>query len=257
MNSLTQFSLAVCGLVGAMGAQAQYIPVSAVTLDNTLYGGGSAATVVGSGVSSAGAFTGSMSGAPGYSLLSSSNPALAGVGFTFCVEINANIVFGTNPNYEIVNPNNGAGYGSWVGSANASAIGHQIDQLMYLGLANVATAAPAQVAQSFAALQLALWETIQDHSPGYSYSFVTGSFAATGAALPQASALLASLSASTPSPVHYYVLYDGSHQDLLAVAVPEPSSYALMLGGLVGVLALARRRSSGNHSGNNSSSSAR
>jgi hypothetical protein len=242
MNSLTQFSFAACGLVAVMSAQAQYIPAS-VTLNNTLYGGGSAASVAGTGITSAGAFVGSMSGAPGYSLLGSSNPALAGVGFTFCVEINANIVFGLNPNYEIVNPNNGLGYSSWVGSPNAPAISHQIDQLMFLGLANVAAAAPAQVAESLAALQLALWETIQDHSASYSYSFATGSFAASGAALSQASALLASLSASTPSPVHYYVLYDGSHQDLLAVAVPEPSTYALMLSGLLGVLALARRRS--------------
>jgi hypothetical protein len=241
MNSLSKFSFGVLGLVAAMSAQAQYIPAS-VTLDSSLYGGGSATTVSGSGVSSAGAFTGSMSGAPGFSLLSSSNPALAGVGFTFCVEIDANIVMGTNPNYEIVNPNNGAGYSSWVGSAHAPGISAQIDQLMYLGLANVAAAAPAQVAHSFAALQLALWETIQDYSPTYSYNFAAGLFAASGAALPQASALLASLSASTPSPVHYYVLYDGSHQDLLAVAVPEPSTYALMLGGLLGVLTIARRR---------------
>jgi hypothetical protein len=241
MNSLTKVSFAAFGLLAAMGAQAQYIPAS-VTLDSSLYGGGSATTVPGSGVTSAGAFTGTMSGAPGFSLLSSSNPALAGVGFTFCVEINANIVMGTNPNYEIVNPNNGLGYSSWVGSANAAAISKQIDQLMYLGLANVAAAAPAQVATSFAALQLALWETIQDFNPGYSYNLTAGSFAASGAAMPQASALLASLSSSTPSPVHYYVLYDGSHQDLLAVAVPEPSSYALMLGGLLGVLTIARRR---------------
>ncbi len=241
MNSLNKVSFAVLGLLAAMGAQAQYIPAS-VTLDSTLYGGGSATSVVGSGVSSAGAFTGSMSGAPGFSLLSSANPALAGIGFTFCVELNANIVMGTNPNYEIVNPNNGVGYSSWVGSPNAPAISKQIDQLLYLGLANVAAAAPGQLATSFAALQLALWETIQDFSPSYSYSFAAGSFAASGAALPQASALLASLSASTPSPVHYYVLYDGSHQDLLAVAVPEPSTYALMLGGLLGVLTIARRR---------------
>jgi PEP-CTERM motif len=241
MNSLSKFSFAVLGLLAATGAQAQYIPAT-VTLDSSLYGGGSAITVSGSGVTSAGAFTGSMSRAPGFSLLSSSNPALAGIGFTFCVEIDANIVMGANPNYEIVNPNNGAGYSSWVGSANASAISKQIDQLMYLGLANVATAAPAQVASSFAALQLALWETIQDFSPSYSYNLAAGTFAASGAALTQANALMASLSASTPSPVHYYVLYDGSHQDLLAVAVPEPSTYALMLGGLLGVLTIARRR---------------
>lgn len=241
MNSLTKVSFAVLGLLAAMGAQAQYIPAS-VTLDGSLYGGGSAVSIAGSPAANAGAFTGSLSGAPGFSLLSSSNPALAGLGFTFCVELNATISLGVNPYYEIVNPNNGTGYGSWVGSPNAAAISKQIDQLMYLGLANVAAAAPAQVASSFAALQLALWETIQDFSPSYSYSFSGGSFAAGGASLAEASALIASLSASTPSPVHYYVLYDGSHQDLLAVAVPEPTTYALMLGGLLGVLTIARRR---------------
>jgi hypothetical protein len=199
--------------------------------------GGLSPTVVG-------AFSGTLTGAPGYSLISSSSPFLAGVSFTFCVELTEGVVLGANPDYSIVNPT--AGYGGW--GANAPAISNHIDRLMSLALPTIA-AAPntAALLTDLTALQFSLWEVIYDYNPGYVYNLTGGALQInTGAAvLAQANVWLASaaLAAAVPT-AHYVVAHDPSHQDLLAVAVPEPAPAALLALGLLGLgwLRLARQR---------------
>jgi PEP-CTERM motif len=191
-----------------------------------------------------GALVGSLTNAPGYSFLSSSNPLMAGVGFTFCVDLYQALVVGSPDNdYSIINP--GISSTSW--GANSAAISGQVDKLMALALPAI-NAAPtsATLNNALGALQLSLWEVIYDYSPTYSYSLGGGSFQATaGAAVSaQAGAWLAAatLSAAVPT-AHYFVAHDPSHQDVLAItAVPEPATVALMVLGLAAVGGVAQRR---------------
>jgi hypothetical protein len=91
--------------------------------------------------------------------------------------------------------------------------------------------------------QAIFWEILNEDSG--SYSFSTGNFqiASTGrdAALSFDFSLLDSADAYRS--VYVTALTNATYQDLLTVsAVPEPSTYALMLAGLAGVGFLARRR---------------
>jgi hypothetical protein len=183
----------------------------------------------------AGAFHGTLSNAPGFSLLSSSSPLLAGVGFTFCVELTQQVVFGLNPNYAVINPS--LGNASW--GANAAGISAHIDKLMSLGLPSVAAATNADALRTtLGALQLSIWEVIYDFSPSYSYSLSAGTLKFNTApevlALSAAWLTTAAITAALPT-AHYQVLSSVDTQDLLVLtAVPEPASALLMaVGGLV------------------------
>ena len=97
-----------------------------------------------------------------------------------------------------------------------------------------------------AAFQLALWE-IKNES-GTSFNLASGSarFAdrvgTDGNAADLAQSYLNGLG-SVSNNVQLHVLYSGSQQDVVyATAVPEPSTYALMLAGLAGIGVFARRR---------------
>jgi hypothetical protein len=187
-------------------------------------------------VGKAGAFSGALSGADGYSLLQSSSPFMAGVNFTFCVELTQAVVFGLPTRYSVVDPAVSA-HAPW--GANAAGISHHIDLLMAQALPQI-DAAPdaATLVNRLGALQLSIWEVIYDYSPTMSYSLSTGTlkFAADASMLLQGGTWLANSALSSAVPTaHYAVLHEAQTQDLLvvtAVPVPEPASALLMLLGV-------------------------
>jgi PEP-CTERM motif len=192
----------------------------------------------------AGAFWGTLSAAPGYSLLSTPNAMMSGVGFTFCVELTQQAVFGLNPSYAVLDPATGA-YPSW--GASAAGISNQLDKLMSLAIPSIAAAPDAASLQTrLGALQLSIWEVIYDYSPSFAYSISGGSLKFnTGAEVAaQFNAWLAAptLSAAVPT-AHYAVISSAETQDLLVVStpVPEPRSWLLMGLGVVALTCLAKR----------------
>jgi hypothetical protein len=224
-----------CAFVLATAAAVASANAATVTLDPaTLFGGGVAGTVVSGPAgfipsSTTGALYGSLTGAPGYNLLTSSSPLLTGIAFTFCVELNEQAIIGSpNPFYTIVNPS--MGYAGW--GANAAGISTHVDKLMSLALPTIAAAAAqATLLNELAALQFAVWELIYDYSPSYTYNLGAGVFqgSSSAAVLAQANTWLAAPALSTAVPTaHYYVAQDPSHQDLLVAAVPEPASFGLV-----------------------------
>lgn len=94
------------------------------------------------------------------------------------------------------------------------------------------------------AFQLAIWESVYDVFPG---DLSTGDFSvisASPAALAQANAYLtaaAGLKSETYPTNNLFAFTHPSRQDLVT-AIPEPSTYLLMLAGLAGVGFVARRR---------------
>lgn len=91
--------------------------------------------------------------------------------------------------------------------------------------------------------QSIIWEIIYENSG--TYGFGTGDFQISNSAVAGASTLAFDFGQLDGVVAHATIakLENGSNQDLLVVtAVPEPSTYALMLAGLAGVGFLARRR---------------
>ena len=98
-----------------------------------------------------------------------------------------------------------------------------------------------------AAFQLALWEVTYESAPG-AYSLTSGSARfsdsnlADGNAVTLAQSYLNNL-ASQSNSFQVSVLQSAGRQDVVfATPVPEPSTYALMLAGLAGIVFVARRR---------------
>ena len=202
---------AACLVLGAASAQANSVNLSGFTF-------GSASTV-------------NASGAPAYSggagqfvgLLDGNSFA------TFCVELTQSFQFNVNyTDYSIVS---GASY--FTGSKAAD-------------LAKLVTAHAGSVvdASSSAAFQAAVWEIVYE-TGSYNLNAGTIQFApgtVSAADLATANGWFATLNAVVPD-VSINVLQSREHQDfLLAAAVPEPSTYALLAAGLLGVGFVARRR---------------
>lgn len=236
-NVLRTAALAV-GLAGATGAGAATVtlatyqfatpPGTTLGIDTVTIVGGPTGNLV----TNAGAFLGSVTGAPGFNTNSL---------YTFCVELGQNIAgFGVAANnYTPVNPSTGYTGGPSNGwGLSAAAISTRLDQLLaYVlgpgGGVNNATEASA--------LQLAVWETIYDFGNN---DLTGGSFKATtpsGADLKANMFLSGSLGYLGPV-THYWVMTSPNLQDVL-VPVSEPGSFALAGIALLG-LARSRRRCS-------------
>jgi hypothetical protein len=240
------------GCVFALTAWCLATPSEAATiyLDPAIYFGGGAPGLVTAGPpgfvasGTGGALYGNLTNAPGYTFLNSASPFMAGVNFTFCVELNEQAVMGSaHSDYSIINPS----VSSPVWGANSAGISSQIDKLMALAMPAIAAAPNAAALQTtLAATQFSLWELIYDYNASFNYSLSSGSLQInTNAAVQtQASSWLstAALSAVVPT-THYFVAHDPSHQDLLVTAaVPEPATVALMVLGLAAVGGVAQRR---------------
>ena len=184
----------------------------------------------------AGAVLGTLTGAPGYSLLSQSGVSSS---FTFCVEL-FQALSTSAKTYSVVDPAVAAAYttlGANGWGPTAVTISGKIDSLMAAVLPSVNSAASA------AALQLAIWEVIYDVGPVYNVLAGTG-FAVTllpadAAVGTQANLFL--LGIGTAATRHYSVLTNPDFQDVL-IQVPEPMSASLVLLGLLGAAAARRRK---------------
>jgi hypothetical protein len=176
-----------------------------------------APNTVASGAVNAGGFATILNGGPSF--------------VTYCVDLYQHITFGTlYPEY--TGPDT-----SHVFSNTARAYGD-------LGrLYSIAGTVDDSVEE--AAFQIAAWEIAYETQAGaYGLSDGTARFsggtAASSGALTLASAWLSGLGAG--SDVGITVLQSREHQDVIFAPVPEPSTVALMLGGLVATAGFARRR---------------
>jgi hypothetical protein len=108
-----------------------------------------------------------------------------------------------------------------------------------------ATAGQVINSKTEAAFQIAAWEIAYETSGAYNLGLGTATFlggtAATSGALTTASSWLAALGSNQSASVH--VLENREHQDVIyATPVPEPETYALMLGGLAALRFAVRRK---------------
>ncbi len=236
-------------VVAAAALSAAAFSAQAVDLTLSGWAAGTNGFVAASGTAptfstNAGAFTGSLSNAPGFN----ANPFT-----TYCVQLTQFFSLSSTPllNYS-VNSNAGAYFDSQL-NPNLVATGATIaDRLGKLFTSLGGVSVPANATQS-AAIQLAVWESIYEGSSPLSLTGVGGLFTATSttAVLNAANAMLNAAALVTTNLYSISVLESSTQQDFLLVSytgggstggnVPEPASLglvALALGGL----ALSRRR---------------
>jgi len=221
---------------GALGALlvGSAISANALTLNLTDFtsAGSQAVSVAGPTTASvpAGAFVGSLSGAPGFD----ANPF-----YTYCVELTQTFGFGSPlPGYTIVGGMSYAGFG-----ANAAMIVGRLGRLFtHLGGVSLPTNA-----QTSAAIQLAVWESIYETGGAFSVGSMGGNIfqvtsPSSAATVLEATTLLAAAAAVTTNLYSISVLTHITQQDFLLIRrLPLPGTLALSAFGLV-ALTLARRR---------------
>lgn len=173
----------------------------------------------------AGGFSASLNGGPSFT--------------TYCIDLYEYIGFGTTyTDYALV-----------AGASHAFVNANAAKDIGKLYAENHAiTNATAQ-----AAFQIAIWEIAYESSGIYNLGTgaakFSGGSAATSGALGLASGWLSALSTTTNNSYAVWALDSigkPGHQDqVFAAPVPEPSTYALMAGGLLAMGFFARRRSNG------------
>jgi PEP-CTERM motif len=157
---------------------------------------------------------------------------LNGASFTtYCADLAQAIAFGaTYTDYSVV-----SGAVAW-GAQKSSDLDRAFSAFMRAGF-------PTNADQS-AVAQAIVWEILYETSG--TYGFGSGSFTVSSAdAATQAALGTINWPALPGEAISYYVdqLYSRNTQDLVVVtAVPEPSTYALMFAGLVGIGFVSRRR---------------
>ena len=221
MSRLLKKTVALaCLALGAMSAQADNLTFSGYansyqTVNFAL--SGSNAPV--SGYTGAGGFLASLNGGPSF--------------VTYCVDLYQFIGFG------------GSGYNDYTrvdGAAHAFANANALTDIGKLySEHNVVDNALSQ-----AAFQIAVWEIAYETSGTYNLgkgsATFTGGTAASSGALALASSWLGALG-NTSNTYRLSVLESPGHQDqVFAAPIPEPSTYAMMAAGLIGMGFIARRR---------------
>lgn len=119
--------------------------------------------------------------------------------------------------------------------------------LSLMARANPLIATASNKSEAAAAMQLAVWEVVNETGP--SYGFGTGSFRSSGGNSNGARALattwLGNLTSNVwtaPENGHLKLLYSNTSQSQLIAAVPEPATWAMMIAGFGLVGGMLRRR---------------
>lgn len=212
MSKLTQ-GLAVAACLTATAAHAD-------TVEFLGYSNGSesvtytliAPNTLVNGTANAGGFLTTLNGGPSFT--------------SYCIDLYQTISFNTPYN-------NYTPVGGGHVFANATAYA---DLSRLYGIAGVVNTAPLE-----AAFQIAVWEIAYETTGAYSLGGGSASFGGSMAATSQATSWLAMLANAGPGPT-VPAIDSRTHQDIIYAPVPEPSTVLLMLGGLAGVGALAKRR---------------
>ncbi len=175
-----------------------------------------APNAVASGNVSAGGFATILNGSPSFT--------------TYCVDLYQTISFGTlYPEYTAP--------GTTHVFANSRA---------YADLGRLyANAGPIDTSVKQAAFQIAVWEiayetTAGAYALGSGAASFSGGTAATSGALIQAATWLTGLGNGVGSNIS--VIESAAHQDVIYAPVPEPSTYMLMLAGLMATVEISRRK---------------
>ncbi len=219
-----------------------------VNMTDFTYGSPVAATMTGTGGSpsyggSAGAFTGSLSDSPSpdarrSSLSATSSPTSF---VAWCVELTQSFNFGVDYQYSMLDGSNYT-FGNLANDPND----HRLTDLSRLFTAASQNHFVFNSAGS-AAFQAGIWEIVYEHDfSTLGYSLTSGSMMgvasdpANQGAFNTVNGFLMGLG-NYAADYHIDILESGNQQDFLVASVPEPETWALLVGGL-GLIGVVRRR---------------
>lgn len=187
----------------------------------------------------AGAFRGTLTDAPPVDAKRNSLTATSPTSFVaWCVELTQTFNFGVSYDYALID-SSAYHFGNLLNDPN----GHRATDLSRLFTAAAANNFVFDSVGS-AAFQAGIWEIVYEHDA--SYSFLTGTLLgsasdpANQAAFNTVNGFLTNLG-SYAAGYHIDVLTNGAQQDFLVASVPEPETWAMLVGGL-GMIGFLRRR---------------